>query len=225
VDESVIQGGAGGHPAAWATGCAHWLTIHDDLLRGLTHAISNRLATVTASASVLEAGLVPDHRVIEGLQRDADRLEGLLQALRQLPQGLAGELEPLLLADALAGARRLVEEHPALRGRSVQVHPVGDVLPVRAEPAAVLHAAAVALLAAARCSPAVIVVTLETTGDVVRLQARGDGGTDDPVQELLHRDAEAIRWLLTTSAGHATVLPEGCAFTLPTLPASRRRSR
>lgn len=225
VNESGRQTDASDDPAAMTAGSVRWLTIHDDLLRGLAHAISNRLATVTASASVLEAGLAPDQRFIEGLQRDADRLEGLLQALRQLPRRAEADLEPLLLADAADGARRLVEEHPALRGRTVRIDRVGDVMPVRAEPGAVVHATAVALLAAARGGTATIVVTLETVGDEVRLSARGDGGTEDPEQQLVHQDVAAIRWLLAASAGRATALPDGCAFLLPTLAASRRSGR
>lgn len=225
MDDSVRQGHAGADPATTAAGSLRWLTIHDDLLRGLAHAISNRLATVTASASVLEAGLVPDPRFIDGLQRDADRLEGLLQGLRQLPRSLDGALEPLLLADTVDSARRLVEEHAGFRGLAPQLERVGDVLPVRADPVAVLQATAVALLAAGRRAAATVVVTLETVGDEVRLTARGDGGAEDPEQHLLDLDVEAIRWLLAASAGRATALPDGCAFTLPTLAASRRGGR
>ncbi len=106
-----------------------------------------------------------------------------------------------LLADIVDSARRLVEEHAGFRGLALHVEPVGDVLPVRADPVAVLHATAVALLAAGRRAAATVVVTLETLGDEVRLTARGDGGAEDPEQHLLDLDVEAIRAIRQAEVG------------------------
>ena len=81
------------------TGAARWLSIHDDLLRGLAHAFSNQVATVAAVAALFDASRVPDERVLAGLRSDADRLDGLLEHLRQLPRRGAAELEPLMPGD------------------------------------------------------------------------------------------------------------------------------
>jgi hypothetical protein len=204
-------------------GAERWLTIHDDLLRGVAHAISNRLATITAAAGVLDVRETPDPRFIDGLRSDADRLEGLLTLLRQLPRRADEALEPMLLTDALHSASRLVEEHALLRGRSITTVLTGDVMPVRAEPGAVLHAMAAALLAAARHGTGSVVAELETVGDVVRFTARPHGSREQSGDDLLEHDVHAIRWLLAGSHGHSTALSDGCAFTLPTLQASRRR--
>lgn len=179
------------------------------------------MATVAAAAGVLEAGIVPDPRFIDGMRSDADRLEGLLQLVRQLPRRADAALEPMLLTDAVEQARRLAEEHPIMRGRAIVVAPEGDVLPVRAEPGAVAHAAAVALLAAARLGDGAVVVTLRVDGDHVEFRARpehaqSDAGAGD--------DLHAIDWLLAQSHGHAQPDADGCAFRLLTLQASRRRT-
>lgn len=203
-------------------GAERWLSIHDELLRALAHAVSNRLATIAAAASVLEAGGVPDPRVLEAVRVDAERLEGLLQQLRQLPRRAEVALEPMLVTDALEGAKQLIAEHPLLRGRSIRTVMGGDVMPVRADPTAMVHATAVALLAAARLGEGAIDAQLETDGDVVRLTARcaAPATVADP---LLPLDAMAIDWLLAESQGRAAVETDGCAFAVPTLPASRRR--
>jgi signal transduction histidine kinase len=205
-------------------GAERWLCIHDELLRGLAHAISNRLATIAAAAGVLEVGEVPDARFLEGLRHDADRLEVLLQQLRQLPRRSDAALEPMLFTDALDGAKRLVAEHTLMRGRTVSTVLAGDVLPIRAEPTAVLHATSVALLAAARHGDGVIEAELETVGDEVRLTVRLGPGMPLTADEALQQDAHTIEWLLATSQGRATVSNDGCALALPTLPASRRRA-
>lgn len=206
-------------------GATRWLTVHDDLLRALAHAVSNRMATVAATASLLEHGITPEPRVASGLAVDAGRLEQLLQALRHLPRRVDGAPEPLLLTDALDGAQTLIEEHPDLRDRTIVVEARGDVQPVRAEPGAVLHACAVAILSAARYTSAgrAVRVTLETVGEVVQLVAAGDDGPHYGAEQLREEDACAIAWLLADQHGRAESHASGCAFTLPTLQASRRR--
>lgn len=204
-------------------GAERWLTIHDDVLRGVAHAISNRLATITAAAGVLDVREVPDPRFLDGLRNDADRLDGLLTLLRQLPRRADADVEPMLLTDALQSACRLVEEHALMRGRSITTVLTGDVMPVRAEPGAVLHAMTIALLAAARLGAGTVVVELETVGDAVRVATRTDGGGEQARDDLLERDVDAIGWLLAGSNGSGTALAGGCALQVPTLQASRRR--
>jgi signal transduction histidine kinase len=206
-------------------GATRWLTIHDDLLRALAHSLSNRMSTLTAITSLLEHGMTPDPRITSGLQGDAERLEELLTSLRALPRRVDPMAEPMLLADALAGARSLIDEHPAMRDRTITIEPQGDVQPVRAEPGAVLHACAVAMLAAARYTPpgGALRLTLATDGDVVRVEATGEPGPHYGADALLADDAEAIRWLLAADGGRAEIRDAGCAFTLPTLQATRRR--
>lgn len=181
------------------------------------------MATVAAATSVLEAGMAPDPRFIDGLRDDADRLEALLQLMRQLPRRAGAALEPMLLTDAAEVARRLAEEHPAMRGRAIVVRPQGDVQPMRAEPGAVTHATVVAVLAAARMGDGPVLVDLRTEGDEVCLSARCEHTAGGGHEGLAH-DHRAIDWLLTQSHGRAHPDADACTFRLPTLQASRRRS-
>jgi signal transduction histidine kinase len=224
-----VKGAASVAPSA-ETGAERWLSIQDDLLRSLAHTISNRLATVSGVASLLEGGTVPDARMLDGLRQDAERLERVLDRLRQLPRRPDAAPEPMLLADGLEAALQLVAEHPLLQGRTVGRVVVGEVLPVRAEPQSVVHAACVALLAAARRGPGALVVSLETVADRVHLTVHRDGSPDAdtavPEGETAPAppaDAPVLAWLLAASYGHALAVPHGCGFSLPTLAAVRRR--
>lgn len=212
--------------AGEAAGIARWLVIHDDLLRGLAHAMSNRLATIGAVASVLGGGSPPDERFVRGLQQDADQLETLLQTLRQLPRRDDALPEPMLVADAVETARRLVEHHPDLRAVGVTVKTGNDVVPVLADPTALAHAMVVSLLAAVRLGgtePA-IVITLETIADEVVVRAGEDIDTLAAAAQVGQADRAAIDWLLSGSHGHADPAAPGTVIRLRTLQASRRRA-
>lgn len=212
------------------TGAERWLSIQDELLRSLAHTISNRLATISGMAGLLEGGEVPEARMLDGLRQAAERLEHALQQLRRLPRRPDAAPEPMLLADGLDAALELVGEHPLLRSRAVGREVVGDVLPVRAEPQAVVHAACVALLAAASRGPGALVVSLETVADRVYLRVRREGPADadlavpeGEIDPAPLTDAGVLAWLLAASNGHAVAVPHGCGFSLPTLAAARRR--
>ncbi|MBL0941004.1 MAG: hypothetical protein IBJ03_19120 [Gemmatimonadaceae bacterium] len=237
VEESVSGDEGRGAQLAATAGVTRWLTVHDELLRGVAHALSNRLGTLAALTGILEAGIMPDARLVGGLSDDGVQLERLLQVLRQLPRGDSA-IEPMLLGDAVDMARHLVAEHPAFRGRGtdgvreVLVRLEGDVVPVRADPTAVAHATVVALLAAARSHEGPVQVTLETIGDVVRLLAHGSGNAveedgalhlaEHAVEDHMAADRAAVAWLLNGSAGLAIHEGDALGFTLPTLAATRR---
>lgn len=212
--------------AGEAAGITRWLVIHDDLLRGLAHAMSNRLATIGAVASVLGGGSTPDERFVRGLQQDAEQLETLLQTLRQLPRRGDAMPEPMLVTDAVETARRLVEHHPDLRAVGVTVTALNDVVPVLADPVALAHAMAVSLVAAVRHGGAEpeIVLTLETVADEVVVCVGGDIDTPVAADSEAQADRAAIDWLLSGSHGRADPEVPGTVIRLRTLQASRRRT-
>lgn len=216
-----------------------WLTVHDDLLAGLAHAFSNRIATVSAVASLLDASRPPDERVLFGLRQDADRLDGLLEALRRLPRRGTAALEPMMPGDGVQAALSLFAHHPDFRDRHCTVLAADNVQPVRAEPSALQHAICVALAAVCRTDAASgsaarsgVRVSLSTEGDMVRIEVASDGGADGATDggieprapAELEIDVAAIDWLLETSHGRGRASPSGCAIELPTLAASRRAS-
>ncbi len=210
-------------------GAARWLSVHDDLLRGLAHAFSNRVATVSAIAALFDSSRVPDERVLSGLRTDADRLDGLLEQLRQLPRRDEGELEPLMPGDSVRAALALFAHHPEYRDVGCTVIAADTVQPVRVEPSALQHALCVALAAACRvgagrrgATRAGVRVALSTEGDVVRIEVSTDGSTGEGEADALALDAGAIDWLLARSNGRGHPYPYGCLIELPTLQASRR---
>ena len=212
-----------------AAGAERWLSIHDDLLRGLAHAFSNRVATIAAIAALFDPSRVPDEHVLSGLRLDADRLNGLLEQLRQLPRRAEADLEPLMPGDCVRAALALFEHHPEYRDMRCTLIVADDVQPVRADPAALQHAVCVALVAACRIGAggagsagAAIRVALCTEGDVVRIELSTDGSTGAGDAGELALDAGAIDWLLARSKGRGHAYPYGCLIELPTLQASRR---
>lgn len=215
----------GGAAAGEAAGIARWLTVHDDLLRGLAHAVSNRLATVSAMAGLLEGGGALDPRFVRGLQGDAEQLEGLLQTLRMLPRREESGVEPMLVSDAADAARRLVEHHPALRDVTIAVEALNDVMPVLADATALAHAIAVSLLGAARRmgTTRALTLTLATAGDDVQIRTQAtDALSGDDADDAI--DRAAIDWLLARSHGRADTSAPGCGISVTTLQASRRRT-
>ncbi|MDQ6612416.1 MAG: hypothetical protein M3Y64_08280, partial [Gemmatimonadota bacterium] len=90
---------------------ARWLAVHDELLRGITHALSNRIATVSASSYLFEQGDVQIEHVSDALRVEAERLEKLLQQLRLLPGRPDAMPEPLTANDACAAAAALHAHH------------------------------------------------------------------------------------------------------------------
>lgn len=208
-------------------GAARWLSVHDDLLRGLAHAFSNRVATVSAIAALLDPSRLPDERVLAGLRTDTDRLEALLEQLRQLPRRADADLEPLMPGDCVRAALALFEHHPGYRDVRVTVIAGDDMQPVRTDPMALQHALCVALSAACRVgmggdSHAAVRLALAVEGDVVRIEVSTDGSTGEGDEAELALDVGAIDWLLATSHGRGRASPYGCLIELPTLQASRR---
>ncbi|QJR36483.1 HAMP domain-containing histidine kinase [Gemmatimonas groenlandica] len=210
-------------------GAARWLSVHDDLLRGLAHAFSNRVATVAAIAALFDSSRIPDERMLTGLRTDADRLDGLLEQLRQLTRREDADLEPLMPGDSVRAALALFEHHPEYREVRCTVVVADDVQPVRADPASLQHALCVALVAAARvgvgqngATRADVRVALSTEGDAVRIEVSTDGSTGEGDVDALSLDAGAISWLLARSNGRGHAYPYGCLIELPTLQASRR---
>lgn len=210
-------------------GAARWLSVHDDLLRGLAHAFSNRVATVAAIAALFDPSRVPDERVLTGLRMDADRLDGLLEQLRQLPRRADADLEPMMPGDSVRAALALFDHHPEYRDIECRAIVADDVQPVRADPLALQHALCVALTAACRVATgsdgtarAHVRIALSTEGDVVRIEVSTDGSTGEGDAGALALDALAIDWLLARSNGRGHPYPYGCLIELPTLQASRR---
>ena len=98
-----VDDARGGTPPLAGDGPARWLEVQEALLRGLAHALGNRVGMVAGVADLLGVSAAPSPRMIAALQEEAGRLEALLRRLRGVPRP-GGAAEPVVLAEALAEA-------------------------------------------------------------------------------------------------------------------------
>ena len=205
------------------TAMGRWLVIHDELLRGITHALSNRIATIGAAAYMLEHGDVPVEETIVSLRAETDRMDMLLQQLRQLPERPGADAEPMTINDACSTAVRVHAHHGELRDFECDFEIDPDVYPIWAEPHSFTHALLVALTTAKRNAAPGSRVVIQASGDVnivrVRVIARQPTALSDALNEA---DAAAAGWLLASHGGTARAIDSGCELEVPTLLAVRR---
>ncbi len=219
----MVNGRENGLVSGAERAATRWLTVHDELLRGITHALSNRIATIVASAYTLEHGDVPLERSIAALRTETDRMVVLLQQLRQLPERPNAEPEPMTVNDICASAVGVHQHHGELRDIECDIEVSDDVYPVWAEPQSLLHALLVALTAAKRNVAPGSRVLMHASGDAnvvqIRVVARDAASANDALNEL---DAEAANWLLAAQGATARAVSHGCELELPTLLAIRK---
>ena len=205
--------------------------MHDELLRGLTHTLSNRVGTIAAVSSLLDLGGASSARALDTLRTETDRLEQLLLLIRQLPYHTAHAAEPILCADAVNAAIALVAHHPAARDVTCDVVQVGDVPPAWSDPGALQLALTVALISAhANASRGADSVQLRVSSrdEVLRLEvigaSAGDAMHDDATRlDARARDATAAGWLLRATNGYAVAIEGGIAIEVQSLAAARRK--
>ncbi|MES2521492.1 MAG: hypothetical protein V4617_02255 [Gemmatimonadota bacterium] len=207
-------------------GAARWLTIQDELLRGIAHTLSNRVATIDAAAYMLQfdgANIAAQSAVLRG---EGELLEALVFALRAIPRRSDAAAEPVMPSDAVHAALTLHAHHNELRDIACETRIEPDVQPVFVDPLALQHALLVGLTAArsAAGTGGLAIVQVTGTDDSVQfsvtardvVHAAADGGSDD---------AAAIGWLLSGYHGECTVQHGGSSFRVPTLGAARRAGR
>ncbi|GJG86555.1 hypothetical protein tb265_17360 [Gemmatimonadetes bacterium T265] len=212
--DSVTPGGLGPDDptpddATAYTSLRTWVAARDAVLRGLVHALSNRVGTVVAAGGMLEAGSAEvAGRVLGG---EAERLEALLAQFRLAtadPFGDAAAPEPLLLAEVVGEAVALHGYADAAGEGAVALARVGEAPPVFVSRVGLLHA--------------LLVLLADAGGGTTTLRADVGGAgvvdvrTDPPPGGA---GASAAAWLLRASGVRAA----GGALTLPQLGAERAR--
>ncbi len=214
-------------------GAARWLMIHDELLRGIAHTLSNRVSTIDAAAYMLELDGTDVVQQTATLRSETVRLEQLLSALRILPRRADTPAEPVMPDDMVRAALAVHSHHGDLHGVPCDVDIASDVMPGYADPLALQHALLVGLSAAGR---AVKAQQLVNGAGRVRVLVTGNADTVQfaitaadvvllPCDEVEHdaeSDAAAVAWLLGSN-GQSVSHHGGTVFTVPTLAAARRR--
>lgn len=205
-------------------GVTRWLSIHDDLLRGLTHALSNRIGTVSALAYLMEVSPDAVATTAASLRTEGEQLEALLQLLRVLPRHAQSVFEPVVPTDSVTSALALHDHHPDLRDLQLTVRLDGDLQPAYVDPAGLTMAVVIALGAAHRAAGTGgrATLTIVSSPDTVTITVVADQNVRDDTDSLDALDAEAVNWLLAPYHGHGTVIPRGLAVDVPTLQFARR---
>jgi hypothetical protein len=207
-----VNDARGGTPPLAGDGPARWLELQEALLRGLAHALGNRVGMVAGVADLMGVSAAPSPRMIAALREEADRLEALLRRLRGVPRGL-GEAEPVVLAEALAEAEALLEDHPAFREGAVPVTRAGGAGVVTAPAGAVGHALCVALVGAAASGGVTVTVTTDPLATTVTVTGGGAGADAAPAPAA---DLAAMAWLLADAPGCAVEgVPGGVRLGFP----------
>jgi signal transduction histidine kinase len=111
-----------------------WSVVSESLVRGIAHALSNRIATIGTIAELLRVGGDDPHAMSEMLAIETERLEDLLEQMRALSARSAGRMEAMRLSDAIAGAMAMHSYHPDRRSVAVTVEPGDESRPVLGDP-------------------------------------------------------------------------------------------
>jgi signal transduction histidine kinase len=107
-----------------------WANLSETLVRGLAHALSNRIATIGTIAELLRVGGDDPASMAQMLGDETMRLEELLEQMRALSTRQSRRLEAMRLSDAVAAAMSLHACHPDRRAVTVTIEPGDDSRPV-----------------------------------------------------------------------------------------------
>ncbi len=209
---------------------AHWLTVHDELLQGIAHTLSNRVATIGAAAYMLGiegANVVQQSTILRG---ECESLEELLHALRDLPRRVGSVAEPVMPNDVVRGALALRAQCGELREIGYRISVDSSVLPAFGDPTALQHATLVALHAADRCASGAdmgkkqIFIDVSGSAEAVTFTVScSDSARDDSANATeIERTASTIEWLISPEGGKSQAHARGVSFQVPTLLAARR---
>jgi len=124
---TLFPTGERGHARAYAEA---WSSVSEALVRGMAHALSNRISTIGTIAELLRLSADDSTAMSEMLGVETRRLEDLLEQMRALSARDAGRVEAMRLSDAVAGAMALHSYHPERRSIAVTVEPGDESRPV-----------------------------------------------------------------------------------------------
>jgi signal transduction histidine kinase len=150
-DTDAFPTGELGHSRTYAEA---WSIVSETLVRGIAHALSNRIATIGTIAELLRVGGDDPLAMSEMLGVETERLEDLLEQMRALSSRGAGRMEAMRLSDAVAGAMALHSYHPERRAVAVTVEPGDESRPVLGDPLLLQRELLVLLDAATRAAMA-----------------------------------------------------------------------
>jgi signal transduction histidine kinase len=119
-----------GEPGRTRTFEEAWSAMRDTLVRGLAHALSNRIATIASVAELLRLGGEESSSLATMLGAESTRLEELLEQMRALAAYSSGRQSAFRLSDAVSAAMALHACHPERHSVKLTVHADDDSRPV-----------------------------------------------------------------------------------------------
>lgn len=214
-----------------------WLDASDALLRGVGHALNNRVAALSALVQVLvttgEGGPLHD-----ALGEETRRLQRAVELIRLLPRRWDSPPEPLLVADAVRDALEILPLHPDLPVLRYDWVPETDLPPVLVEPTLFTHALCLvgqaAAEVAARAGAAAVsfrgsatdaeVTVAVVAGEAAAAEGAGQddaGATGDPARAAPLMELAGGELRVVERSGRRLRVE----LRLPTLAEARRRGR
>lgn len=199
-----------------------WCTVRDALLRGLTHALSNRVMAITTLAE-LTVESPASSTTSDVLSSEARRLDALLHQYRLLSPAPPAPPEPLNIADSLPSLVDLAGRHPEVAGMPCDIRVAANVQPAYIDAGMLGRVVPTLVVAATRAARRMgsSRVQIDVAGDarwvVVRVavgDATSEGGPADDA-------ANGLPAMQITDSGRGALYE----LLLPTLAAARRRDR
>jgi hypothetical protein len=194
-----------------------WRTISEELLKGLVHALNNRVAALSAFVELARLG-DEEEDPLTVLPAEIEQLHRVNALFGLLPQR-AAEAESLELRAVLDDAVRLLEHHPQQRGEQVFMSFEGAPGAVRAPRWALVRVMVMLLHAAMREARS----GHEGGGAVIRV--RGDEVTVSVNVRTSVAPSADLEALAARCGGEVARANHELVLTMPSLRELRRRER
>jgi hypothetical protein len=209
---------------------AEWLALSDALVRGVGHAMNNRIAALSAVVQVLTTS-GQGGPLVDALAVEAQRLLRTADLMRLLPRRWDAEAEPVLLPEVIRSAMELLPLHADLPDLTYVWQSDAELPPVLSEPSLLAHTACMMMACAAEeaaRSGATRILIRGTSGpETVSLSVGPESGWAEYPPAV--SDGESGEWALERLArragGELRVEKEGLVLEMPTLSEARRRQR
>ena len=212
--------------------------IRDGILRGIAHALSNRVAALSGVAGLVEFGDMTSQRIARALGAEVGQLHALVELVRLLPVDPRARAEAIELRTMLPQIVALQAMHGELRDVGCSVTHGGEIPPVHCVKPVLIYSMLILVDAAKRDAlPSQGSVTVGYGGDstsasIVVESRRGAAAAITASDVAGHRDRIGALFRQVNSPLDVGVDPVSgdwsglrLALTLPTLAEARRRER
>ncbi|HEY4219255.1 MAG TPA: hypothetical protein VGM67_19060 [Gemmatimonadaceae bacterium] len=208
-------------------GVEAWLSLVDEVLQGLHHALNNRIGSLSALVELYQLGdLPPDGSGFESLAADLTRLTECNRIVRLLPRDAVPGEEPLILDDVLADVFAIHRFLHDTRDLQVTIVPTRYVEPIRVQRWALVRVLTLLLNDAKRLAKqmgSVVRAVTESDEHWVRVEFRVGSTPIDAVPES--EGGRYAELLAQTFGGTVGRKPGVAEVRLPTLKARRAAAR